>query len=63
MVPVTTVQLAVGHRVETTLGRGKLVQKFPAEGGGYHLTVQLDKGGVLNGTTRGNHVWQVELNS
>lgn len=62
MVPVTTVQLALTHRVETPVGRGTLTEKRPVSGG-YALVFQLDSGASLVGTYLPEKVWEVELTS
>lgn len=63
MVPVSTVELAVGHRVETKDGRAVVTRKAPAEGGGYNLFFMLDSGKPTEGWCSSDTVWQVELAS
>lgn len=63
MVPVSTIALAKGHRVETKDGRATVTRKAPAEGGGYDIFFMLDNGSPTQGWSQSHQMWQVELPS
>lgn len=63
MIPVRTLELRAGHRVETAAGMATVAYVAPYVGGGYVVALQLADGSVeVAHNVNASATWAVALN-